>query len=340
MSPLTPEIAKRTIAAMVQHFFTEILPVPPNPKSNKYKKEITPWQLEMGKSTSAALDSQRRVLGALHGIAANYSAAVLSLPRDRSTQGALIVTSATVLAHADAVLRVMGPLGSLMGQAMEGKADAPFPRAAVKLESAAENGVKFEEITRNMLFIEPALLLCRVQVLSYFQGLETEGGAIPMFHWKLELEKEAGGKRKMLKNFGFDVHAIPATLSYSDKGAENFIVSELLLKQAGVIGPTWTVPPKDAGMTMGKRVQNDPTFKMRELPKMQWMWSAHWGELGVPEFGWFRDIVVLFRLSLENLDILHDTHTNDLAVQWTPQTVIPKYTLRHEACRVGFQLSP
>ena len=105
-----------------------------------------------------------------------------------------------------------------MGMAMEGKIqNQPFKRAAVKLESAAENGVKFEEITRNMLFIEPALLLCRVRVLSYFQELETQGGATPMFHWKLELEKEAGGKRKMLKNFGFNVHAIPATLAYSDQ---------------------------------------------------------------------------------------------------------------------------
>ena len=45
MSPLTPEIAKRTIAAMIQHFFTEILPVPPNPTSSKYEKEIAPWIL-------------------------------------------------------------------------------------------------------------------------------------------------------------------------------------------------------------------------------------------------------------------------------------------------------
>ena len=103
MSPLTPEIAKRTIAAMIQHFFTEILPVPPNPTSSKYEKEIAPWILEAGKNTSTVLDSQRRVLGALHDIAANYTAAVFSLPRDRSTQGALIVTNATLLAHADAV---------------------------------------------------------------------------------------------------------------------------------------------------------------------------------------------------------------------------------------------
>ena len=103
MSPLTPEIAKRTIAAMIQHFFTEILPVPPNPTSSKHEKEIAPWILSgrkehvdrSGQSKTCAR-SVARYCRKLH------SCGVL-LPRDRSTQGALIVTNATLLAHADAV---------------------------------------------------------------------------------------------------------------------------------------------------------------------------------------------------------------------------------------------
>ena len=47
----------------------------------------------------------QRTVGALWAIAQAYAAAVLSLPRDRSTQGAALITIGALMAHCDVVLR-------------------------------------------------------------------------------------------------------------------------------------------------------------------------------------------------------------------------------------------
>jgi hypothetical protein len=77
---LRKEIALRHTAALVQHTFTELLPAPLAPAHPAYGVSAAQW-IPVG-----GVVGTQRAVGALWAIAQAYTAAVLSLPRDRSTQ--------------------------------------------------------------------------------------------------------------------------------------------------------------------------------------------------------------------------------------------------------------
>jgi hypothetical protein len=178
-----------------------------------------------------------------------------------------------------------------------------------------------------MLFVEPALLSSRKQVVDYFGALHDPKGQSKcqsLFEWK----NEARAKVPAVFDPNFRSDAIhDATFEYGS-GAPEALMCNALLEVAGVALDRETQAPEDTE-TPANRLDKDDAFYLKDVPKMQWLWSQHWSELvSVTEFMHMRDIIFLFKYFLEPLAVVDRVHDDVPLQDWRPHMVRPRYHLR------------
>ena len=201
-------------AALVQHLFTHVIPLPlamGHPK----KKMRCFWE-----RNSLARDTQSEIFHLLHLLTRHYGAVTMSLKVTRSFDGARIVTLACIASIADALLRkVASDFPSELSLHYAGKVGAPMctPFYVDTNAFAAESSC--------LKFVEPELVTCRCMVLDYFHSLRTStnsssnGGASVLFKFVGGVGLGQGEElllRRLCVHMGYpcnDVHAVGKYLS-------------------------------------------------------------------------------------------------------------------------------
>jgi hypothetical protein len=178
----------------------------------------------------------------------------------------------------------------------------------------------FESVTRHLLLCEPALLHARRDALTYFASLSPKGAAKSealFSQWQLHPE---GSKR--------------GSFEYKATAPAARVVAKVLDVACAVSSPPPSAPRTVCGgMEDPRSDAYDAEFARETLPCAQWVWApaASWSEVGLIEWAWYRDLVFLVKLALENLSAWASANNGArplFAVGWNPEGVTPTWVLR------------
>ncbi|KNC47257.1 uncharacterized protein AMSG_03687 [Thecamonas trahens ATCC 50062] len=262
------------ITALVEHVLTSSLPIPGSSSSSVWPTQPAP---PVSGLTPA---SQEEALLDLRDIALQYMSCSWSLSPDRALDAHRALTMGGLLALFDALARLSpdsappSPLTTLLAGASQ---SGHFAGTALGIDTKSFTSASFAAATDAACLYRPAFLALRAAVITYFVNLPQQ---VALFAWSPARPAGPSFLRRMMETPQYTLTEDDVTLK---------VVAELL----HACGLAYTLPPMPRGRNRGA-TNPDAMSDVERLVR----WAASdWSAL--PAFAALRDLIFLFKLSLE-----------------------------------------
>ena len=275
------------IAAAVEYAVATRFPLPPPPTSHHPAHPHPIYSAPGTVHPSLTSSAQHATLEAISTLALQYMSCSWSLSPDRSLDAARALTMAGLLVIYDAIVRMYpsdGPphvLSSLLNgdTGDDDGTNGTNGSNPVVLGLLSFYSEPLAAISATSLLYRPHTLALRASVLSYIHAPQPPS-AKTLFDWKPIPQQGPAMFRGMMDMPQFQVQEKDATLQF---------VASLL----AATGQSFSIPPIPRGVNRGA-VNPDA---MSDVERQTRWFASDWAS--VPQFAWLRDLVFLFKLSLE-----------------------------------------